>query len=99
MPEFLHLRPGDARRVPWKNGRGVTEELAVWPPEASFERGDFDARISLSSVQEPGPFSPFPGFDRVLLVTKGGGLRLSHGADAPPADVPPCARTPSRASG
>ena len=39
MPEFLHLRPGDARRVPWKNGRGVTEELAVWPPEASFERG------------------------------------------------------------
>ena len=87
MAECVHLRPEDARRVPWKNGRGVTEELALWPAGASFERGDFDARISLSSVQEPGPFSPFPGFDRLLVVTRGGGLRLAHGGDVPPADV------------
>lgn len=87
MAECVHLRPEDARRVPWKNGRGVTEELALWPAGASFERGDFDARISLSSVQEPGPFSPFPGFDRLLVVTRGPGLRLVHGGDVPPADV------------
>lgn len=87
MRKIRHLRPEDARRVPWKNGRGVTAELALWPPEASFERGDFDARISLSSVDEAGPFSPFPGFDRVLVVTRGAGLRLAHGGSVPPADV------------
>ena len=87
MAECLHLRAEDVRRVPWKNGRGVTEELALWPHDASFERGDFDARISLSSVNEPGPFSPFPGFDRLLIVTRGAGLRLAHGGDVPPEDV------------
>jgi len=87
MADLLHLRPEDARRVPWKNGRGVTQELALWPPGSSFERGDFDVRISASSVDEPGPFSPFPGFRRVLVVTRGAGLRLSHGADAPGAEL------------
>lgn len=87
MSELLHLRPENARRFPWKNGRGVTEELALWPPGASFELGDFDVRISTSSVDEPGPFSPFPGFRRVLVVTRGAGMRLSHGPDAPSADL------------
>ncbi len=87
MREIRHLRPEDARRVPWKNGRGVTAELALWPSGASFERGDFDARISLSSVDEAGPFSPFPGFDRLLVVTRGAGLRLAHGGSLPLADV------------
>lgn len=77
------LRAGDARSVPWKNGRGVTRELALGPEGASFERGDFDWRISAASVAENGPFSAFPGFERVLVITSGEGLVLEHGDAAP----------------
>jgi len=83
MSEFVHLKAGDVRRTPWKNGRGTTEELAIWPNGSSFERGDFGWRVSKSSVVEPGPFSTFPGVDRILVVTDGDGLVLDHGGAAP----------------
>jgi environmental stress-induced protein Ves len=78
MDPFVHLTPADARRVPWRNGRGVTEEVALGPSGASFEAGDFAWRVSRAGVVEDGPFSAFPGFDRVLVVTDGAGLRLVH---------------------
>jgi environmental stress-induced protein Ves len=78
-----HLRASDARVSPWKNGRGSTRELALGPEHASFERGDFDWRISAAGVAEPGPFSVFHGFERVLVVTSGAGLVLEHGPHAP----------------
>jgi environmental stress-induced protein Ves len=78
MTEVVHLTLRDARRTPWKNGRGFTDELAIWPAHASFERGDFDARISKASVAQSGPFSSFAGFDRVLVITSGNGLFLAH---------------------
>lgn len=81
--EVLHLTPADARPVPWSNGRGVTLELAVWPPGASLEQADFDWRISCAPVDEPGPFSPFPGIERILVLTEGAGLALEHGEHAP----------------
>jgi len=83
-----HLTPADARRVPWKNGRGVTDELAVWPPGAAFESGDYAWRLARAGVEQDGPFSSFPGFDRLLVVIEGAGLRLRHGA-APSRLVPP----------
>jgi environmental stress-induced protein Ves len=78
--EIHRLTPSDARQVPWKNGRGVTHELALWPPSASFERGDFDWRIACAGVDAAGPFSAFPGFERLLVVIEGEGLALRHGA-------------------
>ncbi len=85
--EIRLLTTSDARRVAWKNGRGVTEELALWPAGSAFERGDFDWRISRAAVDEPGPFSTFPGFDRILVVTSGAGLSLDHGQGRPAARV------------
>lgn len=96
MPEFLLIRAEDTRRVPWKSGRGVTEEIAVGPPGATLEAGDFAWRVSRASVAEPGPFSAFPGIDRVLVVTDGAGLRLVHG-DAAPVKLAPL--VPHRFSG
>lgn len=81
--EVRHLKANEARRAPWKNGRGVTEELALWPDGSGFERGDFDWRISKAAVEEAGAFSIFAGFERVLLVVSGGGLLLDHGEHAP----------------
>lgn len=73
--------------MPWKNGRGFTSELALWPAGSSFERADFDWRISRAAVEEDGPFSSFPGFERVLVVTQGAGLVLDHGTFAPRAKL------------
>jgi environmental stress-induced protein Ves len=83
MREIQHLRLADARRRPWKNGRGTTVELALWPAGSDFERGTFQWRISRARVEAAGPFSSFPGFERVLLATSGAGLELAHGELAP----------------
>jgi hypothetical protein len=82
-PELLVLGAADARVVPWKNGRGTTRELALWPRTASFERNDWDWRLSAAEVGAAGPFSPFPGCERLLTVTQGAGLLLEHGTGAP----------------
>lgn len=71
---FTLLRAADRLAVPWKNGGGITRELAVWPPGASFD--DFVWRVSMAEVHQDGPFSSFPGVDRILTLLEGG-LRLT----------------------
>ena len=56
------LRADEHLRMPWKNGGGVTSEVARFPAE-----GEFDWRISIAEVAEGGPFSAFPEIDRVIL--------------------------------
>jgi hypothetical protein len=55
------------RRMPWANGRGTTVEML---------RED-GLRLSVATVGEDGPFSVFPGVDRVLTVISGPGFRLA----------------------
>jgi uncharacterized protein len=71
------LRAADRLATPWKNGLGVTREIAVHPPGAGLD--DFDWRISMATVGAGGPFSIFPGIDRTLAVLKG---RLSLSLDS-----------------
>lgn len=63
------LRAADRLVTPWKNGGGLTREVAVSPAGAGFET--FDWRISIASVQKDGPFSHLPGIDRRLAVLEG----------------------------
>jgi hypothetical protein len=81
--EVLVRAPGQCRQVRWKNGRGVTTELAIWPEGSALERGDFHWRAARARLAEAGPFSEFPGLERILIVIEGLGLLLDHGADAP----------------
>lgn len=83
------LDAGMTRRTPWRNGRGATEELALWPRDSSFERGDFRIRISRAALGEPGEFSVFRGFERILVVVAGEALALDHGEHAPRARLRP----------
>lgn len=64
---------------PWKNGGGVTREMAIAPPEAGLET--FDWRISFAEVASEGPFSAFPDVDRTLTVVDGEGIVLSFGEE------------------
>ncbi|WP_328867396.1 HutD/Ves family protein [Streptomyces sp. NBC_00304] len=70
---FRILRAAGRVPAPWKNGGGVTREIAAAPGPA----GDgFDWRVSLADVTEDGPFSAFPGVDRTLTVVEGAGMDL-----------------------
>jgi environmental stress-induced protein Ves len=75
------LRAADYRSMPWKNGGGVTTEIAVSPEGAGLE--DFDWRISMAKVASDGPFSLFPGIDRTLAVLEGEGIALDIAGRAP----------------
>lgn len=63
------LAARDRIAQPWKNGGGITREIAVEPPGAGFD--NFGWRISTAVVASDGPFSMFPGIDRVLTVLEG----------------------------
>ena len=57
---------------------GTTTQLAIWPPEADYKRGDFKWRISTACVeQEESIFTPLPGFHRYLMLLKGS-IRLIY---------------------
>ena len=69
------LRAAAHKRMPWKNGGGVTTEITVHPEGASL--GSFDWRLSMATVSADGPFSLFAGIDRTLSVLEGEGILLS----------------------
>jgi environmental stress-induced protein Ves len=73
------LRAAQRAPVPWKNGGGLTREVAVYPPTSDL--GSFDWRVSMAEVRGAGPFSLFPGVDRRLAVLEGR-LRLAIEARA-----------------
>jgi environmental stress-induced protein Ves len=78
------IRTSDCRTMPWKNGGGMTVEIAVGPDGAAF--GDFDWRISSALVSQSGPFSALPGIDRTLCIISDGAIDLSI-ADADPVSL------------
>ena len=56
---------------PWRNGGGVTRELAAWP-----DAQDWVWRMSVAQVERGGPFSRFDGVRRWFAVLSGAGVRL-----------------------
>jgi environmental stress-induced protein Ves len=77
---MILIRPAEYCRMPWKNGGGVTTEIAVSPPGAGVS--DFDWRISMATVAQAGPFSVFPEIDRTLAILEGAGIVLDIGGVA-----------------
>ena len=78
MVHVRHLTPADYRRVPWKNGQGATLEILREPADPTV---DFVWRLSVADVKSDGPFSAFPGYERVLVVVEGEGIVLRHNQD------------------
>lgn len=68
------LRASDHKQMPWKNGGGVTTEIAVAP--AGADAGEFHWRVSMATVASDGPFSLFENIDRILTVLEGAGMDL-----------------------
>ncbi|MBZ9871755.1 HutD family protein [Mesorhizobium sp. BR1-1-9] len=75
------LRAAGYKSMPWKNGGGVTTEIAVSPADAGLDA--FDWRVSMARVESGGPFSSFAGIDRTLSVLEGEGIVLDVAAQPP----------------
>jgi uncharacterized protein len=73
MTAITLLTQATYRAMPWRNGLGTTMEIAL---EAG--PGDrFRWRLSIADVARSGPFSRFEGYDRVIAVVAGAGMRLA----------------------
>ncbi len=83
---IIHLT--DVAVTPWRNGGGVTRELAVWPTQ-----GEWTWRMSVAEVDRSGPFSRFEGVERWLAVLQGNGVQLDVGVGPRALAAPPNART------
>ncbi len=68
------VRSDEVTPQAWANGGGTTRELAV--------ADDGAWRISLADVDRDGPFSPFPGRQRLLTLVEGPVLDLDVDGDA-----------------
>jgi environmental stress-induced protein Ves len=72
----LHIvHAADAAVMPWRNGGGSTREYVREP----LDGDDFDWRLSVAEVAADGPFSTFPGLDRILVLLSGNGMELWSG--------------------
>ncbi|MBD1544249.1 HutD family protein [Arthrobacter sp. IA7] len=81
------IRFADLKPQPWRNGGGVSRELASHRGGASAgaassgatssDDGAWDWRVSIADVTSAGEYSPFPGMERVLTVVEGELLLLA----------------------
>jgi uncharacterized protein len=65
------LDPSHYRRTPWKNGGGVTVDIAL-----DIDTGGDVWRFSRTPITAAGPFSDYTGFDRLQVLVAGSGLVL-----------------------
>jgi environmental stress-induced protein Ves len=76
MATLTLIRGAELVAAPWKNGGGVTREVAVFPERAGMN--DFVWRVSIADVAQAGPFSRFEGIDRTLVLLSGAGMVLDE---------------------
>ena len=73
--EIMIFRQCDLVETPWKNGGGITRNIA----KEQDKTGTL-WRLSMADVDGDGAFSIFPGLTRILTVIQGDGMVL-HGPD------------------
>jgi environmental stress-induced protein Ves len=86
---FRVLRRRDHSSMAWRNGGGRTLEVISEPPGSGLD--DFGWRVSFADVAAAGPFSAFPGVDRVLTLVHGDMTLSVDGTEIPIAPFAPYA--------
>jgi len=76
-PTVRHLRRAEYSAMPWRNGGGVTFEIA----KSAVSGTEFDWRLSLALIESNGPFSSFTGYQRAIALVAGDGCLL-HGIES-----------------
>ena len=75
------IRYRDLPAHPWKNGLGLTREIASDPPAQSGQ--PFRWRLSRAVIESSSQFSSYPGVRRFLALAAGGALELRIDREAP----------------
>jgi uncharacterized protein len=65
------IRFSELQETPWRNGGGITREIAI-----EGTGNDFVWRLSMADVGVDGAFSKFDGMHRILTVIDGPGMEL-----------------------
>jgi uncharacterized protein len=65
------IAAGDYVEQPWKNGGGLSHEIAAFVSE-----GTMLWRVAIAKIAKDGPFSDFSGYDRTILALDGGMVML-----------------------
>ncbi len=76
--QITPLDPAGFPHMPWKNGGGVTIDIAV-TMLPGFSAGSWEGivwRFSRTAIVTPAPFSDLSGYDRQLVLVSGEGLVL-----------------------
>ena len=68
---ITRLDPAQYVTTPWRNGGGVTVDIAV-----VTDKGGDVWRFGRTPIVAPGPFSDYRGFDRIQVLVAGSGLVL-----------------------
>lgn len=74
-PSIILYSASGYHRQLWKNGQGMTTEIAKYNDPDRDD--DFIWRLSIADITEDGPFSVFSGIDRTLMLLDGNGIDLS----------------------
>lgn len=69
MTQIWRLPASQRLKRRWRNGGGITRDVAIFPAASADE--DFHWRASLAIVDAPVPFSPWPAVDRILTLASG----------------------------
>jgi environmental stress-induced protein Ves len=84
MAKIIPLSPADYVAFPWKNGRGVTTDIAArYRPDAKTrDWSDMLWRFGRTPMPESGPYSDLTGFERLQVLIAGDGftIRTEDGA-------------------
>ncbi len=78
----MRIAKAQYRAMPWKNGQGITHEIAREPAAGD----SFLWRLSVAEVAADGDFSLFPGIDRTISLIEGAGMVLDFD-EAPAARI------------
>ncbi|MBS0539156.1 MAG: HutD family protein [Proteobacteria bacterium] len=65
------ITPAEYRRIPWKNGGGISTDIAT-----DAATGGEVWRFGRTPIPVPGPFSDYTGYDRVQVLVAGRGMVL-----------------------
>lgn len=60
--------------MPWKNGAGLTRQIAVFPSDANIN--NFICRISITEIKSDNVYSHFPHIHRTQMLLNGCGVEL-----------------------
>lgn len=71
---YKKIHSKDLIIMPWKNGGGMTAEIARGGKRT--KNSDWEWRVSIAVVETNGPFSIFRGIERTMSIIEGNGIDL-----------------------